>query len=126
MQKQLKSIILISTLLFSMVSVAEEMIFPPLPTKGFVSGRIATQADVEKGDAAFASLPEQHIVRHVMPLPVPQYAIFRGGEKSRVVFVIQIEKVNGKVTIGARYPEGGEALIGTTKHFSLLGTSPKQ
>lgn len=125
MQKLLRTIMIISTLSFTALTAAEEMAYPPLPTEGFISGRIATQEDVTKGDAAFATLPEQKVVRQAVPIPVPQYAIYRGGEKRRLVFVIQVEKVNGKVTIGARYPEGGDVLIGTPTDFMLLGKSPE-
>ena len=126
MKTLLSNIIIISILSFSALTTAEEMAYPPLPTEGFVSGRIATQEDVTKGDAAFATLPEQKVVRQAIPIPVPQYAIYRGGETRQLVFVIQVEKVNGKVTIGARSAEGGDVLIGTPTDFMLLGKTPQK
>lgn len=114
----------ISTLCFSALTIAQEGVYPPLPTEGFVSGRIATQEDVTNGNAAFATLPEQRVMRQPVPIPIPQYAIYRGDGKSKLVFVIQVEKVNGKVTIGARYPEGGD-VIGIATDFQLLGNTPR-
>lgn len=124
MLKLLKNIIIISTLCFSAQAIAQESVFPPLPTEGFISGRIATQEDVTNGNAAFATLPEQRVVRQPVPIPVPQYAIYRGDGKNKLVFVIQVEKVNGKVTIGARYPEGDD-VIGIATDFQLLGNIPR-
>lgn len=126
MQKLLRNIMITSTLSFSILSMAGEQEYPPLPTEGFVSGRIAVQEDVTNGDAAFATLPEQHVVRQAVPIPVPQYAIYRGGDEHKLVFVIQVEKVNGKVTIGARPPEGGDVVIGTPQDFMLLGKTPNK
>lgn len=125
MQTLVRSLLIITTITFSLHAIAEEMVFPPLPSEGFVSGRIATQEDVKKGDAAFATLPEQSVVRQAVPIPVPQYAIYRGGEETQLVFVIQVEKVNGKVTIGAKPVEGGPLVIGEVTDFSLLGNKPK-
>jgi len=117
---------LITTALsFSALTVAAEKVdYPPLPTEGFVTGRIATQEDVNNGNAAFATLPEQKVVRQAVPIPVPQYAVYRGGQKHELMFVIQVEKVNGKVTIGARPVEGGDVVIGTPTDFMLLGNTP--
>lgn len=125
MQTLFRSLLIIITATSSLHAMAEEMVFPPLPTEGFVSGRIATQEDVKKGDAAFATLPEQRLVRQAVPIPVPQYAIYRGGEESQLVFVIQVEKVNGKLTIGARPVEGGDLVIGEATDFRLLGNNAK-
>jgi hypothetical protein len=123
MQKHLRKIILISALFFSASTLAQENTLPPLPTEGFVSGRIATQEDVKSGNAAFAPLPEQRVMRRAVPLPIPQYALYTADGNQKIVFIIQVEKVNGAITIGARYPEGGE-VIGTPKDFQMLGVNP--
>lgn len=124
MKKLLSNMLITTALTFSTLTIAAETEYPPLPTEGFVTGRIATQEDVTKGDAAFATLPEQKVVRQAVPIPVPQYAVYRGGQEHQLVFVIQVEKVNGKVTIGARPAEGGDVLIGTPQDFMLLGKAP--
>lgn len=123
MQKHQRKIILLSALLFSVPTLAQENTLPLLPTEGFISGRIATQEDVKNGNAAFATLPEQKVFRRAIPIPIPQYAIYTAKGENKIVFIIQAEKVNGEATIGARFPEGGE-VIGTPKDFQLLGVNP--
>ncbi len=120
----LRNTLLISALLFSTLLTAAEKKLPPLPTEGFITGRIATQADVRNGNAAFASLPEQDVMRSAVPIPVPQYAYYRGKNKLVMAFVIQIERVNGKLTIGARLIESGEIVVGAPQDFQMLGVAP--
>lgn len=117
----LRNTLLVSTLLLSAFVQAAESTVPPLPTEGFVTGRIATQADVKNGNAAFATLPEQKVMRTAIPIPVPQYAFYRAGAKQVLAFVIQVEKVNGKPTIGAKLVESGEMVVGSPTDFQMLG-----
>ena len=111
-------------MLFSTLLTAEEKKLPPLPTEGFITGRIATQEDVKNGNAAFATLPEQKIIRSAVSLPLPQYAVYYTKDKQKLVFVIQVEKINGKATVGARLVETGEVVVGTPKDFQFLGVAP--
>ena len=75
--------------------------WPALPTSGFIQGRAATKADVDKRDAVFAYLngPTKSIP---VDIPVPQYGLVKHnqtGEMIRII-VLQAEKVQGQDMIG--------------------------
>ena len=123
MQQILRKIILLLASLFSAYTPAQESALPPLPTKGFISGRISTQQDVTSGNAAFATPPEQDLNRKPISIPIPEYAVYTADGSNKIVFIIQVEEVDGTPMIGARYPEGGE-IVGTPNEFQLLGVNP--
>lgn len=84
---------------------------------GYVSGRLATQKDVNIGQAVFyaTSGNEKH------DIPIPVRAIHKDvdtGQKTDVV-IIQAELGPNGVIIGARYFEGGQ-LIGLLHEFEIL------
>ncbi|MSP60796.1 MAG: hypothetical protein EXR72_10730 [Myxococcales bacterium] len=101
------------------------MTWPALPVSGFISGRAATNADVEAGNAVFALKTEGDRPMGVpVKIAIPQYAIHMDAEtgKGTPGFIIQAEK-GGEITIVGflQLPER-TTLMGTLAEFKLLGT----
>src|SRR5262249_60338051 len=78
--------------------------WPPLPKQGFISGRIATPADVAAGNAVFSAAVSGGAVGKSTPLriQIPQYAYYKEGGTKNPAIVLQAER------LGLR-KEGGEA-----------------
>ena len=113
--------LLIATLAFSTVCNAEEpMTWPELPSSGFVSGRTATKADVETGDAVFSmdgkSLGPSDV-------EVPQYAIWTDESGTEhAVIVVQAERAPGGMEIVGLRAADGSNMAATLPEIRLLGT----
>ena len=118
------TVFIIASSLISAPMAAGDNVLPPLPTEGYISGRISTQQDVTDGNAAFATPPDQDSRRNPIHIKIPQYGVYLGDGKNNLVFIIQAEEIDGASMIGARYPDGGE-VVGTTDDFHLLGVEPK-
>ncbi len=119
----LASLASLAALLPSMKSTADTP-WPPLPNKGFISGRAATTADVSAGNAAFVAMVGGVVIGKPMTITIPQYAYYINGKKKAPVIVIQAEEAQGSKMIGARYLDGTEA-VGMITDFELLGAKPK-
>lgn len=103
---------------------ASSLVWPPLPSSGFVAGRPATQADVDAGDALFLLGDGTRSSGEPLAIDIPQYALFDDEGIITVVVVIQAEREDGRSQIGARKPDGS-ALIGLLDQFKLVGTQPQ-
>jgi hypothetical protein len=92
--------------------------WPPLPVRGFVTGRAADQSDVANGDAVFVASVKNVIIGKPLPIQIPQYALLRDTRKR--VIVVQAEEANGFRLIGIRGLDGQEAVV-TEAELELLG-----
>ena len=94
--------------------------WPELPSTGFVSGRMATQADIDSGSAAFM-LPGGTPIR----IPVPQYGfqIEESGVRTPGI-VIQAEEVGGIKVIGFKPLSSDGFAVAKLEDFEFLGTTP--
>jgi len=98
--------------------------WPPLPSKGFVSGRPATDEDVAAGNAVFVLKAYGAYFGKPMDVVIPQYAWFTPrGEKPKPVIVVQAEIGKGIKLFGVRGLDGTTA---TARDYEirLLGTAP--
>jgi hypothetical protein len=108
--------------------------WPSLPKVGFISGRVATPADVAAGNAVFSASVAGGAVGKATPIRIriPQYAYYKeGGTKIRVIVLqaehIDIHKPSGELvqmeSVGAVKPDG-KKFIGLLTSFELLGPVP--
>jgi hypothetical protein len=100
--------------------------WPALPTRGFVTGRAATQQDMADGDAVFVAEVGGQIVGEPLDITVPQYAIHidhEAGVGKRVI-VLQAERAGGIEMIGYVELETDAYGVATAAEFELLGTAP--
>jgi hypothetical protein len=125
-----------AALLFILLLGSEAMSqeWPPLPKVGFISGRVATPADVAAGNAVFSASVAGGAAGKATPIRIriPQYAYYKeGGTKIRVIVLqaehIDIRKQTGELvqmeSVGAVKPDG-KKFIGLLTSFELLGTAP--
>jgi len=99
--------------------------WPDLPTAGFVSGRLATPDDVERGAAAFAAFGS--VTSDAAGVPVPQYARVRDKSGSVTpAILIQAEIVHGPKgdakTYGLKPLQGDGLIVAVDAEVELLGT----
>jgi hypothetical protein len=113
---------LAAVLMFGAVAVAAEA-WPPLPSTGFITGRAAVAADVEKGNAIFVGMKQGKPVGKPIAVPLPQYGILT--VPNLPVIVVQAEDVDGEKLFGTRDFAGGEYVV-KQEHLKLLGTKKPQ
>ena len=96
------------------------MAWPDLPTKGFLSGRPATNADVEAGNAVFSMDGKSE---GAVEIAVPQYALWVDDQGQRhPVIVVQAEKAPGGMNIVGLLNRDGSYTAATLPELELLGT----
>jgi hypothetical protein len=93
--------------------------WPPLPSRGFVTGRAANQSDIVNGDAIFVAAVKDVVIGKPLPIQIPQYALLR-DTRERVI-VVQAEEANGLRLVGIRHLDGKEAVV-TEPELEFLGT----
>lgn len=95
--------------------------WPALPKSGFVAGRLATEADLKRGDAVFLSVIEGKPSGAPASIQVPQYAFLveENGER-RPVVVVQAETNERGTFLGMRDAEG-RGYVATEAEVVLLG-----
>jgi len=113
---------LAAALMLGAVAMAADT-WPPLPTRGFLTGRAAVSTDVEKGDAIFVGEKQGKVIGKPLAVPIPQYGILT--VPNLPVIVVQAEEVNGEKLYGARDFAGG-AYVVKQEHLKLLGTKKPQ
>lgn len=96
-----------------------------LPTSGFVSGRAATEKDVEAGNAIFVARVEGAIIGKPIAVTIPQYAYWSQPNGKTLVVVVQAEEADGMRLFGLRDSAGGE-IVATEPEIELLGTTAPQ
>jgi len=100
--------------------------WPALPTRGFITGRAATQQDMADGEAVFVAEVGGRIVGVPLDITVPQYAIHIDHEAGigKRVIVLQAERASGIEMIGYVELETNAYGVGTAAEFEFLGTAP--
>ncbi len=93
-------------------------LWPPLPSKGFMTDRAAEPEDVDNGTAVFATGEEGHVTGRPINIKIPQYGYFR--EEKKYVIILQAEEYDGKSVIGAETFDG-QQVVGFMDDFELLG-----
>jgi hypothetical protein len=99
-------------------TVAASSEWPPLPSKGFVTGRPAQKSDVANGDAVFVAAVKDVVIGKPLPIAIPQYALLH--ENHEWVILVQAEEANGMKLYGVRGLDGKEAFV-TETDLELLG-----
>jgi hypothetical protein len=121
---------LLISLLLATEAAAEN--WPPLPKQGFISGRVATPADVAAGNAVFSAAVGGGAVGKSTPIriQIPQYAYYKEGATKIPVIVLQVERVDVQgastvqmTSVGAVRLDG-KKFIGLLTSFELLGRAP--
>ncbi|MBS1993956.1 MAG: hypothetical protein JSS83_25770 [Cyanobacteria bacterium SZAS LIN-3] len=113
--------------------------WPPLPLTAFVSGRVATQQDVDNDIAAFgfpqklepeqvAKLTGEEKAQAVecqgstpLDIVIPQYAFLNLKGEELACIVIQGEEVGDARIVGCRLCKDNSIAIGLLEDFKLLG-----
>src|SRR5215468_11391687 len=102
--------------------------WPLLPKRGFISGRIATAADLAAGNAVFSGAVVGGAVGKSTPLriQIPQYAYYTEGGTKIPVVVLQAERVDiqganaTQMTSVGAVGLDGKKFIGLLPSFELL------
>ena len=97
--------------------------WPELPKKGFVSGRPATQDDIDTGNAVFVLESAGKAIGKSLDITIPQYAFHvdkKTGERTPGI-IIQAEQARGNKIVGMRTFYGTE-IAGLLGEYELLGT----
>jgi hypothetical protein len=98
--------------------------WPPLPTKGFVAGRPATDEDVAAGNAIFVLKAYGTYFSKPIDITIPQYAyLTKAGAKPVPVIVVQAEVGKGIKLFGVRGLDGDKSTA-RDYELQLLGTKP--
>ena len=98
--------------------------WPDLSKIKHVSGRVATQNDINEGAAVFMLQSEGIPIGSPMKIEIPQYAIHTNvetNEKTKVI-IIQAEEAKGQQIVGALDFTTNEIMAGLFHEFTLLGT----
>ena len=97
------------------------LMWPDLPTTGFMSGRAATMEDLKSGQAAFVSMVGETPTGRPHDIPIPQYALARLDSDAHVpVIVIQAEDTPKGTIVGAISLEGNVHVL-MLEELRLLG-----
>ena len=101
--------------------------WPPLPHRGFISGRAATAKDVAVGNAIFFVAEKKDIAKpdkgvgNPLRVLIPQYAYWRDDKGKQIrVIVIQAEEDGGNQIFGIRDFSGKDYMV-TRQELTLLG-----
>jgi hypothetical protein len=95
--------------------------WPPLPKSGFVAGRLATEADLKRGDGVFLSLIDGKPSGAPASIRVPQFAYLVERGERRPVVVVQAETNERGTFLGMRDAAGLE-YVATDAEVVLLGS----
>lgn len=120
----MRTLLLAALFLTPALALGQTIAWPDLPQTCFVSGRSATNEDVDSGCAAFLINVKGKAAGTPIKMDIPQYAmhIEAGTLKETPVVIIQAEQ-NGKIK-AVGYKEVGTEQLGAAllKELRLLGT----
>jgi hypothetical protein len=97
----------------------EQILWPPLPTKGFIAGRTATKEDLARGDAAFFLGMSDPI-----KIEIPQYAFHideQTGKRSAGIIIQGERTPYGKELVAMQPIDGGGHVVALLAEYKLLG-----
>jgi hypothetical protein len=118
LRKGKKTIRTTAVMLCAIALFSGASLWPPLPSKGFLTDRAAEPQDVDNGMAIFATGEEGHATGRPIAIKIPQYGYFR--EEKKYVIILQAEEYDGKSVIGAETFDGDQ-VVGFMDDFELLG-----
>lgn len=113
-------------LLLPLLAFGEEVVnWPDLNTIKFVSGRSATEADINEGAAVFMLQSEGENIGTPLNISLPQYAYHKDVDSGVIteVVIIQAETARGNDMYGALEIETNGFMVGTAPEFELLGNN---
>lgn len=120
----MRTLLLAALFLTPALALGQTIAWPDLPQTCFVSGRSATNEDVDSDCAAFLINVKGKAAGTPIKMDIPQYAmhIEAGTLKETPVVIIQAEQ-NGKIK-AVGYKEVGTEQLGAAllKELRLLGT----
>ena len=98
--------------------------WPSLPRTGYLSGRVATAADVRSGNAVFAACVG--VVGQPLHIAIPQYGLWHDPLTDSVerVLVVEAEWFEGDSMFGLRQIPSGKAAMAAIANLTLLGQTP--
>lgn len=100
---------------------AADVAWPVLPSSGFITGRVATEADVKRGDAVFLTQTDGKPDAEPSPIQVPQYAYLLEANGNRRPVVVVQAQTNERGTILGMRDAKGEEYVATREEVVLLG-----
>ena len=97
--------------------------WPELPSSGFIKGRVATKADVDKRNAVFAYLNGKKKSTPIN-ITLPQYALVKHHKTNKMipVIVLQAEVVQGTEMIGYLDLSTKKRAVTVRNRVKFLGT----
>jgi hypothetical protein len=88
-----------------------DIIWPPFPPNGFVSGRPATEEDIAADRAAFVlRAPTGELVGTPRVLALPRLGFSEVSGERQLVVAIQAEESQGKLVLGLRNADGSYSI----------------
>lgn len=121
---KIKNLFVALVMLVPAIGYSQGIEWPKLPSVGFISGRAATQKDLDAGNAVFVSQVGNVVIGTPLKIEIPQYAYHLKNGKKIPVIIVQAEEAKNNKIVGARNSNGGE-LVGLLNEFELLGTIKK-
>lgn len=100
------------------------VVWPPLPSSGFISGRAATKHDIELGNAAFVLESGGKAEGRPLDIAIPQYGLLRDESTGAEIPVIVIQaESNGTIdVVGCVGIADKVVRVATLPELKLLGT----
>jgi hypothetical protein len=97
--------------------------WPDLPTTGFVSGRLAEEVDLRRGDAVFLTATGGVSAGEPVAIAIPQYAFLVDEDGSRVPVVVVQAEANERGTFFRLRDAQAQEYVVTAAEVILLGQS---
>ncbi|MEB0105891.1 hypothetical protein [Pseudomonas sp. MH9.3] len=120
----MRTLLLTAVTLLPALALGDAIVWPDLPQSCFVSGRSATNEDVDSGCAAFLINVKGKAAGTPIALDIPQYAVHMDetSGKETPVIIIQAEENGDVKAVG--YRELGTDQLGAAllREVRLLGT----
>ena len=108
--------------LLSTVAMAQDADWPSLAELPHISGRPATEKDIDAGRATFLLGSEGTSKGNPMTIQIPQYAWHaQEGDPKVPVIIIQAESLDGMDVLGVYEFQSGQYGVGLIQEFTLLG-----
>ena len=110
------------------VTAEEAIVWPSLADVDSVSGRAATQADIDAGRAVFL-LQSKDVSKGIpIDIAIPQYAYHVDSDKNvrTAVVVIQAEQLDDSRVVGALDVKTGQFIAALLWEFELFGSEPPE
>lgn len=106
----------------------KEVMWPNLSNIGHIKGRVATEDDVNKGNAVFILESEGQSIGNPIDIELPQYGfmIDEDTKEKTACVIIQAEWADDKKYLGAYDFKTEQFMMGFHSDFVLLGTEVKE